>query len=64
MVTKRNASKFETIQCPKGQGIVSLARRLAAKLSEKSGVPGVSVPMYGAVKWALEQALKSLDNDG
>ena len=62
MVTKRNAPKFETIQCPKGQGIVSLARRLAEKLGEKSGVPGVNVPMYGAVKWALEKALESLSD--
>jgi len=61
MVKKCNSKKFETIQCPKEQGVVALARTLAERLETKSEVPGATVPMYGAVKWALELALKSLE---
>jgi hypothetical protein len=49
---------FETIQAPKEHGMVQAARELAGHLEKKAGVPGSRVPIYGAVKYAIELALE------
>jgi len=51
-------TKFTTLQLPKEQKILALARRFADKLEQESSIPGVRVPMYIAVKVALEEALE------
>ena len=55
--------QFETIQAPKDQDMVRSARELAGHLERNSGVPGSKVPIYGAVKYAIDLALEKFKDN-
>jgi len=50
-------AKFTTLQLPKELKILELARQFADQLEAESAIQGAKVPMYIAVKVALEEAL-------
>ena len=50
-------NKFTTLQIPKELKILELARQFADQLEAESTIQGAKVPMYIAVKVALEEAI-------
>lgn len=50
-------AKFTTLQLPKDLKILELARRFADQLESESTIQGAKVPMYIAVKVALEESI-------
>ena len=58
MVSKQKSGKYSTIQVPRTEGIIELAKELATHM-QRDLPDGVRVPIYSAIKHALQMALQT-----